>query len=56
MRIKLEMVFDMSEMSDDYEKPTKEERIEYMKQTLFEVCEDWVLRGQEPDLEIRAGR
>lgn len=25
---------------------------EELKQELFEVCEDWVLRGQEPNLKF----
>jgi hypothetical protein len=34
------------------EKITKEELKEELTQILFEVCEEWVLRGQEPDLEF----
>ena len=29
---------------------TPEQLKEYLTQTLFEVCEDWVVTGKEPDL------
>lgn len=32
-------------------KPTIEEVREYLTDTLFEVCEDWVLRGTQPGLK-----
>ena len=30
---------------------TPEQLKEYLTQTLFEVCEDWVVTGKEPDLK-----
>ncbi len=51
MKIKLE--FEFEEMGVELEKePTKKEMKETLTQSLFEICEDWVLNGQEPDLEF----
>jgi len=45
MKIKLEMELEATEVLTE---DIKEE----LKQMLFEVCEDWVLKGQEPDLDF----
>ena len=51
MKIKLE--FEFKEIGVELEKePTKKEMEEALTQSLFEICEDWVLKGQEPDLEF----
>ena len=55
MKIKLEMEVDnediLNEWFDEYDNLTQEKIREYLMQNLFEICEDWVLRGGEPDFE-----
>jgi len=51
MKIRLE--FEFKEIGVELEKePTEKEMKEALTQSFFEICEDWVLRGQEPDLEF----
>jgi hypothetical protein len=33
---------------DYYTEKTKQEIMEDLKQQLFEVCEDWIIKGKEP--------
>lgn len=51
MRIKLEFEFNIEDEHIS-ENPTTEEMKEELTQSLFEICEDWVLRGQTPELEF----
>lgn len=53
MKVKLEMelTFD-DDVLVELGKNTEEELKEELTQRLFEACEDWVLHGQEPDLEF----
>ena len=41
------------EEDDEEYKPTEKEMKEELTQVLFEICEDWVLRGQEPEFEFK---
>lgn len=53
MRITLALDMDLENLTDfEGEEPTEEELKEELKQCLFEICEDWVLRGNEPDFEF----
>jgi len=58
MKIKLEMEITKKDMEDVKltDDVSKEEFLEELKQRMFEVCEDWVLRGQEPDMEVEDER
>lgn len=49
MELKEEGINEIEELKG---KITEEEIKEELKQQLFEVCEDWVVRGQEPDLDF----
>lgn len=48
--MKLILKMEMSEK--DLKEISKKEIKEELEQMLFEVCEDWVLRGQRPDLKV----
>ncbi len=51
MKIRLE--FEFEEIGIELEKePTKKEMKGALTQSLFEICEDWVLRGQEHELDF----
>ena len=62
MKIKLEMEIDnediLNEWFDEYDNlilqyGLPQEKIrQYLTQNLFEICEDWVLHGGEPDFEF----
>ena len=59
MKVKLEMHIDndcLKLLKGRYENSTRKVTIKDLKeeltQMLFEVCEDWVLHQQEPDLEF----
>ena len=57
MKVKLEFELDIRskeslEFADNGEQPMTNEMREYLMQSLFEICEDWVLRGKEPYLEF----
>jgi len=51
-KINLSLEVDLKDLDDDGH-PTKQELEEYLKDSLFEICEDWVIRGQEPDLDVK---
>ena len=54
MKIELRMELDKKEIERETgKKITKDEIEEELTQMLFEVCEEWVLRGQQPDLEFK---
>jgi hypothetical protein len=53
--MKIILSLDLNE-KDLEEDKSKEEIKEELKNMLFEVCEEWVLRGQEPDLEFEGGK
>ena len=60
MKAKLEIELDEPTKEKlDYlnngKQPTKKDIKEELTQMLFEVCEDWVIRGQVPDLEFEGG-
>lgn len=50
MRVILEVELDTRNLV--MEQITEEQKKEYLTQTLFEVCEDWVITGKEPDLKF----
>lgn len=55
MKIVLSMELDEKELTENISPKmeyTKEEIKEELTQMLFEVCEDWVIKGQVPDLEF----
>ena len=56
MKAKLEIEVDnkdiLNEWFDDDEEVKKEKIREYLMQNLFEICEDWVLYGQEPHIDF----
>ena len=54
MKVKLEMEIKKKDYDDVglENGPTLADVKEYLTDTLFEVCEDWVLHGKEPDLEF----
>lgn len=57
MKIRLEMKLPNKDFEEYFKgeraEEYKDEMKEELKQRLFEVCEDWVLKGQEPDLEFK---
>ena len=52
IKLELELDYDESTLKELKEKITEEDYKEELTQMLFEVCEEWVLRGQQPDLEF----
>lgn len=52
MKIKLEIEWIEADLGQDDKEHTQAEIKEELTQMLFEVCEEWVLRGQQPDLEF----
>ena len=57
MKLKLEMELDEPtkeklDYLNDGKEPTEKEVKEELTQMLFEVCEDWVIRSQKPNLEF----
>lgn len=53
----MKVILEMEIKKKDYDdmgldnKPTKAEVKEYLTDSLFEVCEDWVIHGQAPNLK-----
>lgn len=53
MKIILSEVLDTSTLQEDKLNDVTEKDVENeLKQMLFDVCENWILRGQEPYLEF----
>jgi len=53
MKVRLEMELKAKDVKEALsDKVTREQIKEYLTDSLIEVCEDWVLRGQQPDLEF----
>ena len=49
----MEIVLKLEQDFPKEENLTKEQKEEFLLDSLFEVCEDWVIRGQQPDLELK---
>jgi uncharacterized protein (UPF0212 family) len=54
MKIILEMEIKEEDLKEWAKNISKKEVKEELTQMLFEVCEEWVLRGTIPDLEFRS--
>ena len=53
MKVRLEIELKDKDVKEVLEDGVTTEQVrEYLTDSLVEVCEDWVLRGQQPDLEF----
>ena len=52
MKVRLEMSLSETDLEDVGENLSKKEIKEELTTLLFEVCEEWVIHGNAPDLEF----